>query len=1027
MRPDQNGKLADDNTNQASGVNEVDVNAIATAMNRSQAVIEFKPDGTILAANDNFLRTTGYSAAEIVGKHHKIFCLPEYASSAEYKAFWDKMARGEFDSGEYLRIGKNGNEIWLQATYNPIFDQNGRVTKVVKFAADITAQKNSSVENDSKIQAIQKSQAVVEFDAEGKVLAANQNFLNVLGYTLDEIKGRHHSYFCDPKVTETIEYRNFWQKLGRGEFDAGEYKRFGRDGKEVWIQASYNPIRGANGKVTKIIKFASDITKQKTLSAEAFGKINAIGKSQAVIEFKLDGTILDANQAFCDALGYTIDELRGKHHRMFVDPKVAAQPEYRQFWEKLNRGEFDSGEYKRIAKSGREVWIQASYNPIHDADGKIIKVVKFATDVTAQKIRNSEFSGKIDAIGRSQAVIEFNPDGTVLTANENFCKTLGYTLPELVGRHHRTFCDPKLVDTFEYRAFWEKLNRGEYDSGEYKRFGKGGQEVWIQATYNPIFDADGKVVKIVKFATDVTHQKVQTAEAQGKIKAISKSQAVIEFGLDGTILNANENFLNALGYSLDEVKGRHHRMFVEPKYAESLDYRKFWEKLNKGEFDAGEYKRIGRGNREVWIQASYNPIQDAEGRITKIVKYASDITEQKLKNAVYEGKVNAINKTKQALIEFDVEGKVVNANENFLSTMGYTLDEIKGRHHRMFCDSDYVNSNEYRLFWEKLTRGESEGGEYRRLAKGGGERWLNASYNPIFNADGKVIMVMKIATDITAQRKKLSDFEGHINLLEETANSLSSAATQLTSTATEMTGSAHETSQQAVGASSSADQVASGVQAVATNTEEMVASIKEIARSTNESASMSKLTSAKAQETNNTVKELGASSQEVGEVIKVISSIAQQTNLLALNATIEAARAGEAGKGFAVVANEVKELARQTAKATADITAKISAIQRNSNRAVEAIGEIAASVDKLNGISGTIAVAVEQQTATTNEVSRVVQSASRNVEDISKNVRSVSSAADKNSTAAQQTLAASSSLSELADRLKDVVKQVKAS
>ncbi|MEK6554831.1 MAG: PAS domain-containing methyl-accepting chemotaxis protein [Bdellovibrionota bacterium] len=508
-------------------------------------------------------------------------------------------------------------------------------------------------------------------------------------------------------------------------------------------------------------------------------------------------------------------------------------------------------------------------------------------------------------------------------------------------------------------------------------------------------------------------------------KAIDKVQAVIEFNLDGSVITANENFLRTLGYDLSEIKGKHHRMFCDPTYTNSLEYRAFWDKLNRGEFDAGEYKRIGRGGKEVWIQASYNPVFNAEGKVVKVVKFATDITDQKLKNAIYEGKVNAIGKA-QAIIEFNLDGSVINANENFLKTLGYDLNEIKGKHHRMFCEPSYTNSPEYRLFWEKLNRGEFDAGQYKRIGRGGNEIWIQASYNPILNAEGKVIMVVKFATDITAQRKKVVEFEGHVTLLEETANNLAGAATELTATATQMSSTSERTSEQSVAVSAASEQVASGVQTVATNTQQMVASIKEIAKSANESAEMSKLTSARAQETNQTITQLGASSQEIGEVIKVISSIAQQTNLLALNATIEAARAGDAGKGFAVVANEVKELAKQTAKATEDITNKIGAIQKDSQRAVEAIGGIAQAVDKLNSISGSIAASVEEQTATTNEVSRVVQESSKGVQDISSNIRLVSTAAEESRTASSQTLDASRGLASLAEKLKEIVKKVKA-
>ncbi len=173
------------------------------------------------------------------------------------------------------------------------------------------------------------------------------------------------------------------------------------------------------------------------------------------------------------------------------------------------------------------------------------------------------------------------------------------------------------------------LNRGEYQAAEYKRIGKGGKEVWIQASYNPIMDLDGKPFKVVKYATDVTAQKLQNADYVGQIAAIGKSQAVIEFKMDGTVLNANENFLRALGYTLDEIKGRHHSMFVDEAYRQSYEYKEFWAALNRGEYQAAEYKRIGKGGKEVWIQASYNPIMDLNGKPFKVVKYATDTTPQK--------------------------------------------------------------------------------------------------------------------------------------------------------------------------------------------------------------------------------------------------------------------------------------------------------------------------------------------------------------------------------------------------------------
>jgi len=361
---------------------------------------------------------------------------------------------------------------------------------------------------------------------------------------------------------------------------------------------------------------------------DALAQADAIGRSQAVIEFGMDGTILTANENFLGAMGYRLSDIVGKRHAMFVEPSVRDSAEYRSFWADLNLGKYKAGEFKRLGKGGREVWLQASYNPILGAGGKPIKVVKFATDITAQKIGSMEDAGKIAAISRAQAVIEFNLDGTVITANDNFLKVLGYQISEIKGKHHSMFVAPSERDSAAYREFWQGLNRGELRSGEFKRIGKGGKEVWILASYNPILDDTGKPFKVVKFASDVTDQKLKAADFSGQIEAIGKSQAVIEFNMEGIVLNANENFLKTLGYPLSEIRGKHHSMFVSPAERESAAYREFWANLNRGEFQSGEYKRIGKGDKEIWIQASYNPIRDLNGNAYKVVKYATDTTAQ---------------------------------------------------------------------------------------------------------------------------------------------------------------------------------------------------------------------------------------------------------------------------------------------------------------------------------------------------------------------------------------------------------------
>ncbi len=255
-------------------------------------------------------------------------------------------------------------------------------------------------------------------------------------------------------------------------------------------------------------------------------------------------------------------------------------------------------------------------------------------EVQESTMAPSDLMALYQALDRVQAIIEFDLDGKIVTANRNFLDIFGYELEEIVGRHHRLFCEEKYAQSDAYQAFWKKLVQGEYDAAEFKRIGKGGKEIWLQASYNPVFDANGKPIRVVKFATDVTEEKLQIAEYQGMVRAIKRAQAVIEFDMAGTILSANDKFLRIFGYRLPEIVGKHHRIFCDPGYAESAEYKRFWERLSRGEFRSDEFRRVNKEGGEVWLQASYNPILDLDGEPRKIVKFATDITDEVQKRSL---------------------------------------------------------------------------------------------------------------------------------------------------------------------------------------------------------------------------------------------------------------------------------------------------------------------------------------------------------------------------------------------------------
>ena len=282
----------------------------------------------------------------------------------------------------------------------------------------------------------------------------------------------------------------------------------------------------------------------------------------------------------------------------------------------------------------------------------------------------------VDALWRSQAVIQFDLNGNILTANENFCRALGYELKEIVGKHHRIFCDAAHVASDDYRQFWARLANGEYDSSTYKRIRKDGAEIWILATYNPVFRG-GKPYKIVKFATDITEARMQAEEDANKLTAISRSQAVIEFTPTGEILDANANFCGALGYDISEIRGKHHRMFCDPAYAQTQAYADFWKSLAEGNFASGEFVRYGKDGREIWIQAAYNPIRDLNGRVHKVVKFATDVTERM-------SAINALGGALKALAEGDLTQNLAMTFVPSMETVRKDFNEaVAGLHEAM--------------------------------------------------------------------------------------------------------------------------------------------------------------------------------------------------------------------------------------------------------------------------------------------------------------------------------------------------------
>lgn len=798
---------------------------------------------------------------------------------------------------------------------------------------------------------------------------------------------------------------------------------------------------------------------QDTLNQVAeFSALKAeINKARAIVELDAKGKISHVNDNLCQSLGYQASELVGQQHRSLLPQTESNTPEYEQFWTALQSGKSQVGSFKLVNKGGQDAWFQGYYAPVMQGT-QLRKVVAYLTDVTADKQRNFLLQEEESALNQAFGVMECDLQGNILSCNEVFLKPLGYKHDELIGKHVSILLKSTTAQSEEYKQLWASLNKGNNAKMEICRVAKDGSEYWFSTSYMPVADAKGHIHKVKVYSYCITAEKQRQLGFEGQVSAINHSQGVIQFDMNGNILTANQNVLDLTGYSLEEIKGKHHSLFVSERYKNSQEYKEFWAKLNRGETDLGVYHRYGKNGKDIYLQASYNPILGLDGKPEKVVKFATDITNAVLADQAQKVKAreatmikNALESSSNNLMMADKDGVITYMNPAALELMREASKTFK----QLFphFDAEKLIGQNYDVFHKDPSHQRNLLGRLtgkHQTEIGVGDMFFRLTANPIFDDDGERLGTVIEWVDQTQEKRvenQISEalklaVDGDVTYRLDTSIAKGSAVETMNSinqlldimndilvnvreAGETINTAAHEISSGNNDLSSRTEQQASNLEETASSMEQLASTVKQNAENARQANQMAEAASQVAirggEVVSNVVTTMSAineSAHKIEDIISVIDGIAFQTNILALNAAVEAARAGEQGRGFAVVAGEVRNLAQRSASAAKEIKELITdSVNKTADgtKLVETAGEtmheVVTSVQRVTDIMSEITAASAEQSSGINQVNDAVN----HMDEVTQ----------QNAALVEEAAAAAESLVEQASNLMDTVNRFK--
>jgi len=557
-------------TQEEAARKEAEASGFVNAVNHSIIRADFGNDGSLAYANTKFLKVMGYKMSEIQGQ--KIWTFVNAADYEDFKEQWERVLSGGKHIEQELRLKTSSGNHWFLVTFTPIRDFDGNVIKILYLAIDIDSQKAKNIDFQEEINALNKSVIKSEYSNDGKIKTVNEVFLSIFGYNREELKNQS-IYSLIPK-DKLYEFENIWKKLTMGVSYQGDLQFLNKTGELISLNTTLTAVRNYDNELYKIVFIAYDITNQKNgeeenkrllkearLMAEEMerqqrelkfnieemtavqeemalkereisAKMFAINLTNAMAEYATDGTIINANEMFCDLTGYTQNDLMGRNNRILFDSEYRKSFEYNNIWENLRKGISQEGEYKFLTKDNRFIYLRTVFNPIQDFDGNTEKVLQLSVDITENKKRQAEISGQLEVINKTTANIEMKLDGTIIKVNDLICELFEYTEEELIGKNQKVLFDEKIRKSDQYREMWLNVRNGIPHKMSGSRIAKSGNEIFVSSSLFPMLDENGMVNKVVELIVDLTSFQEQQEILKIQAKELEESEQKIKIALE---------------------------------------------------------------------------------------------------------------------------------------------------------------------------------------------------------------------------------------------------------------------------------------------------------------------------------------------------------------------------------------------------------------------------------------------------------------------------------------------------------------